>query len=273
MILEVTGIFIVIYLLICWALTRRFVSPKRTIPLMPDSVEEALVMTEDGPNPTWVSPNLARFKKIFILIYGYGADRGVWDGVVTELQTLDFGVAVPAMPGQDASPAKTVGFGPKESKVVVATAEFVRLANPNAEIIGLGVSLGGAALWLASELKPDLFSAIITEAAFGKLRHAVNCYLNYGLPFGAIILQPMFFIAAIVEKIAVNRVRPIDSALLWRGKRGLIIHDEMDRLFPKSNTEGFAVNSGLPLWTVPGASHADGFGADPKLYIEKITSV
>src|SRR5688500_15814569 len=97
------------YLAVCWLLSGGYLSPQRTVPQRPAGLEDAMI----GDTPAWVTPAMP--DTVVVLAHGFGGDRSHWAGLADSLHDEGIGVVVPAMPGQDASPQPTVGFGPAEA--------------------------------------------------------------------------------------------------------------------------------------------------------------
>src|SRR5471030_2753965 len=168
---------LVLYGLMCAWLAHAYLHPSRpkTV-LRPTSLKEVFIPSSKGTVPSWATPALAagRGKPIvFVLAHGYGGDRSFWTSQMLDLKAKGFESVAPSMPGQDASPDETVGFGPSEAKVVLDTVKWVRgQYKMPPKIVLWGVSMGGAAVWLASEQDPTV-DAVISEGAYSRFDEAM----------------------------------------------------------------------------------------------------
>lgn len=267
--------FVTLYIAICFFAALKFLSPTRQIPEVPSNVVAFDVPTANGPDPTWASPNYESAQVVYICAFGYRDSRARWKPLFSQMPIrsdfgLTYGVMAPAMPGQDGSPAAFVGFGPREAGVLIDTAKYLRERNPEVKIVLVGISLGGASAWLASEKEPALFNGIVSEAAFPTLNQGMKRYLGPWLFYG---LQPMIWIASVLNKVNASSVLPINAARAWRGKPGYIFEDGKDEHFPARFAQEFALASGCPLWVIASAGHAQGLNTDPTGYVNHLLQV
>jgi len=161
----------------------------------------------------WASPDLAAGNGkpvVFVLAYGYGGTRESWSRAMQELPQMGFECVCPAMPGQEASPAKHVGFGYPEAQTIVDTVRWVRgQYKTQPKIIVWGVSMGGAAAWLASEQDPSI-DGVITEGAYAQFDEAMDHWLGRQFPGAHIVLRPMVWMASALDGINPSKIRPVD---------------------------------------------------------------
>ena len=191
-------VVVLAYLLTCFVAALKFLAPGRQRPQIPVGVDAIDVPTAAGNDPTWASSNFRSANIVYLCAYGYRDSRAAWTPLFDKIPLrhddgLTYAVVAPAMPGQDASPARWVGFGKREARVIVDAGEYIHRINPSAKIVLVGVSLDGAAVWLASAIRPYLFSAVISEAAFPSLSQGIRNYLGPVLYYG---LHPMVWMAA-----------------------------------------------------------------------------
>lgn len=260
------------YLGFCAYAAYGYLHPYRRVPQRPEGVVDASV----GKTPVWATPDLAAghpSRVVFVLAHGYGGTRGTWAGLIHDLQTAGIDAVAPAMPGQDANPDPTVGFGRKEARTILDCAAWAR-AQGAQRVVGLGVSLGGGATWLASEEEPHALDGVVTDAAFAQFDEAMNRLLSYKLPFpgGAVICRPIVWIARAMSGIDPWSIRPVDAATKWHGRPALVIQGEADLLVLPSNGHRLAAAAGCPLWLVPGAGHAEDYLTDPKGYAAHVVA-
>jgi len=153
------GAYLALYLGLCSYLAHAYLHPSRNSSMMtPNWVTEVSIPSNAGPVPSWASPRLAAGKGkpvVFVLAYGYGGNRENWTDQMRELPARGFECVAPSMPGQDASPDSTVGFGQKEAAMVLDTVKWVRKQYKTPpKIILYGLSMGGAAVGLPRRRTP-----------------------------------------------------------------------------------------------------------------------
>lgn len=193
---------------------------------------------------------------VFILVHGYSGSQSGFNHVAETLAQRGYQVVVPAMPGHDDRTEETCGFGLRESEAVLNTVKWVRskqTAPP--KIVLVGVSMGGAACWLAAEKDPTI-DAVVTEGCFARLEVATNRWFNRKAPGASIFLRPVIWFASNMSGVSPSDVNPVEAAAKWKGKRALIVHGADDTLFAEGDARELADASGADLWIVPGATHA-----------------
>ncbi|MBN9501993.1 MAG: alpha/beta fold hydrolase [Armatimonadetes bacterium] len=226
-------------------------------------------VNESGPPDTlrsignpivWATPGLAEgvgSKPVFVVVHGYRGSQSGWAKVADSLSKRGFEVVVPALPGHDSRTDETSGFGRKESQVVVDCVAWARKQSVKPpKVYLLGVSMGGAACWLASEKDPTV-DGVVTEGCFARLDEATRDWFDRKAPGSSVYLRPVIWFASWMSGVDPKTVNPVEAAAAWKGKPSLIIHGEDDQLFPTSNGRTLAGASGGELWIVPGAKHAE----------------
>ncbi len=261
------GLFLA-YLLFCAHAARTYLRPMRETHPAPAEVVEAKV----GTIPVWATPNLVAghpSRVVFVLAHGYGGTRATWNGLLADLHKAGIDAVAPAMPGQDASPDETVGFGRKEARTILDCAHWARGKGAQ-RVVGLGISLGGAATWLASGEEPKALDGVITDASFALFTEAMDRMFSHRLPGGAVLLKPVVVFARAMSGIDPASIRPIDAAQAWHGRPALIIQGTEDQLVVPSNGERLSEAAGCPLWLVEGANHAEDYSSNPVGYAKHV---
>lgn len=268
-----------VYLTACYFLARTYLNPPRYIPNTPGVLRDVTIPSAAGPDPAWATPGLAAGhpagKTVFVLAHGYGGTRATWDGVVRDLARAGYEAVVPALPGQDASPDPSVGFGFKEADVVADAVRWARGRYPASRpphVILLGVSLGGSACWLASQRIPDQVDAVITEGAFSRFDKTVDYWFDHILPFGSTLFHPVVLMASAMGGIDASAIRPVDAAAKWK-KPALVVEGGLDVTVPRPNADELSTAAHCPLWIVPNAIHARCYAADRKAYMAHVLAV
>lgn len=210
---------------------------------------------------------------IFLLIHGYGGSPDAWTELAHRLEEEGFGVVVPAMRGQTVSGTRKVGFGVGEADELIALAEWVQKEKPEAKMIPVGVSMGGAACWIAASQRPELFDAVVTEGAFARLDWATDEFLSVVTRLGPRLLRPMMWMAEGLSGIRRATVRVDQAAAAWKGKSALIIHGRDDVLFGSRHPEALAEATESEIWWVEGANHAECHLIDFEGYVERLTAL
>lgn len=140
-------------------------------------------------------------------------------------------------------------------------------------IVLVGVSMGGAACWIASGLEPDWFQAVVTEGAFARLDWASDRWFAMLLPAGHVILRPVRWFAEAMSGVRTSSIAPVTDAAKWRGRPALIIQCEFDSLIEARHAEALAQATAAPVWTVPATGHAQGYSAAPQDYLKRLIAL
>ena len=262
------------YAAICLLLAYTYVHPVRRIQPPPDGLLSQEIPAQIHPIPAWITPNLAAghpSQVVFVLVHGYGGSRASWADLALALKQKGQDSVIPAMPGQDASPWKRVGFGPKEAQIVTQTAEWARQKGAT-KVVLVGVSMGGSACWLAVQSGAPV-DAVVTEAAYASFPRAMNRWLDRILPAGSILLRPLVWFAAPMARVDPNRIMPIRGAQAWRGKPALVIQDGDDSLMEPWHADQLAQAANCEKWIVPAAPHAAAYETDPVDFLTKVEAI
>lgn len=271
--LDVLLIVFGVYLAFCFVSARNYLRPGRVVPTLPLDLRQVEIPREGHkPDPAWATPNLASgggSDVVYVFAHGYGGTRDHYRHLMPRLAEKGFDSVAPAMPGQDASPEPEVGFGYKEAEQMVAAANWVRSKNPKAKIVYAGVSMGGAAAWMASEKDPKA-AGVISEGAYAHFDEAMYQYFEIKARGSSVYLRPIIWMASAMSGLNPADVVPERSAEKWKGKPGLVIHCGDDKLMVKSHADRLAAAAGCPLLVIPNAPHAGGYDTDPHLYIDTL---
>lgn len=238
--------------------------------------------TNEGPPPrdfaqttginAWAS-KIEPGQSIYILVHGYGGSQFGWNDVADGLKDMGVGVVIPALPGHDNRTDETSGFALKESQIVLDTVQWARArAGKDVKIVLVGISMGGAACWLASERDPTIH-AVATEGSFARLEPATKGWFNRKAPGASTYLSPVIWFAKRMSGVDPALVNPVEAAAKWRGKPSLVIHGDEDQLFPVENGKELATASGGELWIVEGATHAHCSDMNVREYVFKLAEL
>ena len=259
------------YLGACYLLAGAYLQPQRNVPTKPT----LFLNTKVNDTPAWITPGLAKGdsgKVVFVFAHGYGGNRAHWSEVMVDLHKLGYESVVPAMPGQDASPIKDVGFGSSEGKVLAETFSWVREhAKTKPKIVVVGVSMGGAAAWLSSARDPSI-DGVVSESAYASFGRAMNGWLDYVLPLGSSVLAPVVWFAKAKSGIDPDSINPVEAARGWRGRPALVLHAGNDQLISRWHGEQLSMAADCPLEIVAGAEHANCCTVLGKRYAQRLVA-
>lgn len=250
-------------------IAQSYLRPATGTPSLPLSAKDELI----GGTPTWVSKNLGESTTaVLVAVHGYGGHRGTWSELFERLPDQGVAILAPALPGHEANRKPPCTFGDQEKYLVAEVVREARRKAPHAKIVLLGLSLGGASCWLATDLVGHEVHAVISESAFTQLEPAIERWLSQGGSFGAFLLRPIIGMAQAQSGVRASKVNPIESAGRWKGP-ALVIHAELDRIAPRSEAERYLRATNGDLWVVPNSSHSQCLRTDPRGYVERILGV
>lgn len=259
----VIGLFLA-YIAMCWMTASQIISPPRRLSEKPADLENYEVSPQ---TLAWASPSVIKkeAKNIFVFSHGLLADQSFFVGTALELQKRGHGVVLLPMPGHGSSPEPKVGFGITESELIRKTVDGL----PEAKIILVGCSMGGAATWLASD-HPKV-SAVATEGAYGRLEPVTRHWFERKNKGGAIFFRPVIWIASWRLGKNPSEINPVLTAKLFK-KPALVIHCEKDSLIPREQSLELAQAASAEYWEIAGAKHAQGqeFG---KEYVDRLENL
>ena len=269
-------IILVWYIGVCAYLAHVYLHPSRGKSMMtPIWIKEVMIPSAKGPVPSWASPRLAAGKGepiVFVMAHGYGGDRETWTDPMLELPKRGFECVAASMPGQDASPDSTVGFGVKEATMVLDTVKWVRAQYKKPpKIILYGLSMGGAAVWLASEQDPTV-DAVVSEGAYSRFDEAMYNWLDRKLPYSSITLRPMIWMAAAEAHLNPAKILPLTAAAKWK-KPALVVQGDKDILIPMHQAHELAEAANCPLWVVHNAAHAECYSVEKDEFLTRLTDL
>lgn len=267
------GVLAGVYGLGCYRLADNYLSPGRSRVAKPREFSDVEVPTAKGLTPAWITPDFAQRETLFVFAHGYGGDRDTWTLTMQQLNARGYACLAPAMPGQDASPDNTVGFGTKEAQVLVDSVRWAReqFGQKKPKIVLVGLSMGGAAAWLASELEPSV-DGVVTEGAYADFNSTISRFFDRRLPGSSVYLRPVVWIAQARSGINPISIRPELAAEKWKGRPALVIQGEHDQLIDLDHAERLVTASGADLWIVPSATHAECQHVASTEYVERLVA-
>ena len=260
------------YIYLCYLLAGTYLSPLRVTPVRPAELSEVEVPSRFGPTPSWCTPALTAGKAspvIFLLAHGYGGSRGSWAEPMLQLKRRGYDSLALSMPGQDASPVRRVGFGVTEAQVIADAVKWLREVQPHHKVVVLGVSMGGAAAWLASRENPQI-DGIVTDAAFARFDEPMNAFFDRKLWHGSFFFAPVVWLARRMSGVDPNAINPVEAAALWKGKPALVIQGDADTLVVPSHAVRLSGAAACEIWSVHGARHAECYEADSAGYLNHL---
>lgn len=240
--------------------------------------EEVRTLSYDGLRLfATLLPGSPKSKKIVIAFHGYHSSPA-WDfgGMVQFYHERGYHVLLPDNRGHRKSEGRFLGFGWLDRKDVITwSKKMARRFGPDAEILLTGVSMGGAAVMMASG-EPDLpkeVKAIVEDCGFSGVIEQFEYMFPDQLKF---LSKPVLFFANLFSLIF-NRHALYGASSVKQLKLNqrptLFIHGEKDDFVPAGMLEqNYEASAGVKDYMLtPGAKHAQSTDADLAVYQKKIS--
>ena len=192
-----------------------------------------------------------------LLVHGIGSDRRILASRVVFLARAGFAVLALDLRGHGESAPARITFGLDEARDVAAALAWLREKVPRERVGALGLSLGGAALALASRTAP--IDAIVLESVFPDIRNAVANRVRRVAGRAAVVLAPILLaVGTGVTGLRPSDLRPIEAVARYRGPL-LVISGTEDRSTPIEEARALcaAAPGEADLWEVESAGHVD----------------
>lgn len=194
---------------------------------------------------------------VVLLVHGVRADR---TSMVSRAQLLTrhgFAILLIDLQAHGETPGDAITLGFRESGDVVAAREWIRSTAPGRRVGVIGTSLGGASVLLAPQ--PSGFDAVVLEAVFPRISHAVEDRIRIRLGALAPVLAPLLLMQMEPRlHISPSQLEPIRSI----GKLGapvLVVAGSRDEHTTLAESREMFAAAAEPksLWIVEGARHQD----------------
>lgn len=236
-------------------------------------------------------------QRTIIMVHGNNnnrADKGV--GLLnlsSDLAHQGFAVLAFDMRGAGDSPAAPRSFGLYEQRDVLGAVDFLQsgslpypeLGHPRA-IAGWGVSLGGATLILAAANEPAI-KAIVSDSAYADILPR----FERDVPAADVPvighLPPMFtpgglIAAQVLYGVDFYHTRPVDVIASIAPRPIFLIHGADDNknhtdtppadMYTLAAAALSAPGANVQTWMVPGATHAQAYHVEGKVYVDRIVA-
>ena len=204
----------------------------------------------------WFAPGLPCHGAV-LLLHGIRADRRMLAHRMAVLARAGIATLAIDLRAHGESGGAAVTFGHLEAHDVAGALAWLRGAAPGEKLGGLGISLGGAALLLASaSVSVD---AMVLESVFPDLRSAVSnrvrCVVGSA---GRVVSPALLAVGEALTGARADDLRPIEALRTYAGPV-LILSGGADRhTTPEESRAMLAAAAGpKDLWILEGAGHVD----------------
>jgi uncharacterized protein len=223
----------------------------------------------------WVfTPEVANGAGV-ILLHGVGDTRAGVLGHAEYLLAAGYTVITPDSRGHGVSGGPYITFGIKERGDVHAWADWLLRKRPITRLYGMGESMGAGIILQSLAAEPRM-RAVVAECPFVTFQEIAYDRLQQstGLPRLPLwfIVQTGFLYAEVRHGLDLHDASPLEAIRATKVPI-LMIHGTADDNIPYRHSEQLhAANpAAITLWLVPGARHVNALGADPQLYMRRVT--
>ena len=193
-----------------------------------------------------------------LLLHGIRADRRALASRMALLARAGLAVLAVDFRAHGESPGRAITFGHLEARDAEGALAWLRASAPGERIGAIGVSLGGAALLLASRSVP--VDAMVLESVFPDIRGAVvnRLALALGPRLGRAVAPAFLAIGTGLTGLRPADLRPIEALAGYAGPV-LVASGALDRATTPAETRALhaAAAGTKDLWLVEGAGHVD----------------
>lgn len=207
-----------------------------------------------------------------LLLHGLRSDRRALASRMTMLARCGCAVLAVDLRAHGESGGGAVTLGLREAEDAARALAWLRAAAPGERVGGLGISLGGAALALASRSSP--VDALVLESVFPDIDGAIRNRMGLVAGAAAGWLTPVFTaVGRIMTGLRADDLRPIEALRVYPGPV-LVIGGGADRLTTPAETRALfdAAPGDKRLWLVDGAGHVDMASAAGSDYETRVTA-
>ena len=212
-----------------------------------------------------------------ICMHGYRDTHADMGAIAKHYHELGWNVLMPDERGHGLSGGNYVGWGYDERLDVLIWIRYITRRDPNAVIVLHGVSMGSAAILLASGGPlPGAVKAIISDCAYtdieSEMKHVLDHRVRKALSIP--ITLPFSVIFSALRRITLHRagydlrdVTPL-RAVEHSVTPTLFVHGTEDAVVPPEMLDRLYQAAGCPkaVLRIAGANHTESCGADPDRY-------
>jgi uncharacterized protein len=231
-------------------------------------------------------------QRTIIMVHGDStdrADKGV--GLLNlsgDLARRGYAVLAFDMRGAGTSSPAPRSFGLYEQRDVLGAVDFLRsgplpyagLGRPHA-IAGWGISLGGAIMIMAAAREPAI-RAIVSDSAFSDILPRLEREIPSDGHLPAFFTPGGLIAAQILYGVDYYHTRPVDVIASIAPRPIFLIHGADDNkthkdtppseMYTLANAALRAPHANVQTWLVPGATHAQAYDVEGKVYVDRIVA-
>ena len=207
-----------------------------------------------------------------VLMHGLRSDRRALASRMAMLARRGTAVLAVDLRAHGESGGASVTLGRREAEDAAAVLAWLRAAAPGERVGAIGISLGGAALALASRVAPP--DALVLESVFPDIDAAIRNRVELVAGAAARWLTPLLTAVGVgMTGLRAADLRPIEAVARYPGPV-LVIGGGSDPLTTPSETRSLfdAAPGDKRLWIVEGAGHVDMASAAGSDYEARVTA-
>lgn len=208
-----------------------------------------------------------------ILVHGYTGSRKEMQSKAAVFHSWGYSVLTPDNRAHGMSDGRYIGMGWLDKDDIALWIDWIRKRDADAEVILLGVSMGGATVMMASGSNDRNIKAIIDDCGYTSVWDifADELHSLYHLPAFPVLEMCRIMIRLkagydIKKASSITEIRKSRMPMLFiHGSEDHFVRTEMVHRCYEAKTEGYK-----ELLIVEGAAHAKSESLEPELYFETI---
>lgn len=207
-----------------------------------------------------------------ILVHGYGRDGRFAYDYAEEYLKRGWNVLVPDLRAAGESQGEYITMGALESRDVFDWAKKISDANPDAQIVLHGVSMGAATVMMTAALNPKNVVAVVEDCGYTSAYEMFAAQLEkiFGLPEFP-VMPCANFVCKLKTGVKISDAAPL-AVVNKISVPTLFIHGDADKLVPFEMLDRLfdACTAPKEKFVVKGAGHADAKSSNPAAYFDKV---
>lgn len=208
---------------------------------------------------------------VVVLLHGVQANRRAMLDRMRLLHDAGYSLVAIDFQAHGESPGTFVTFGHLEALDAEAAVAFARMALPGERVGVIGVSLGGAATFLAP--RPLPVDALVIESVYPDIRSAIanRVATRLGSAAGRPVASLYLALMPLILHVREDQLRPIDHIGEARAPL-LVMSGTLDRYTTIAEARALFERAPAPkqFWAVDGAAHVDLAAHAPAAYQQTV---
>lgn len=213
----------------------RIVIDEPPVALQIDADRVTFPASDGGRVAAWYVPGAATSDTTALLCHGLGGNTAGFFRMIDALHEAGIGVLAIDFRAHGESSGQLCSFGYREKNDVLGAVAWLKGEHPTGSqrVVGVGASLGGAALLAAAAADPRI-DGVAVLSTYASLPDELNDVTrrNFVPPFGWLVRYFGLPLASLHVGVDLHDIRPIDDVRKLWPRPVLIVHGTDDEIIP-----------------------------------------